>query len=127
MDHKKQHLKDTWKILKMVEVSKYLFWNIIIGAILVSFDKYLLIKFFITLGILAIFNLIQWVKIILGLVYLIKYKCQIFRHPLEKVSNYPVVNLTSRTGSIRMSGFRTSKADRNSKTDNINQRNSNAN
>ncbi len=72
---KNQKLKETWKIVKMIDVAKFAFWNIIIGAALILFDSFLIIKFFITLGLLVLFTLILAVKMVIGLAYLIKYKC----------------------------------------------------
>jgi hypothetical protein len=68
-------LKETWKIVKMIEVAKFAFWNVTIGVILILFDSFLLIKFFMTLSLLVIFTLILAIKMVIGLGYLIKYKC----------------------------------------------------
>ena len=68
-------LKDTWKIVKMIDVVKFFLWNTIIGSLFIVFDEYLLIKFFVTLFLLILFTLIQVIKIIIGMVYLVKYKC----------------------------------------------------
>ena len=59
----------------MIDVAKFFLWNVVIGSLLLIFDAYLLIKFFITLALLIVFTLIQVVKIIVGMVYLVKYKC----------------------------------------------------
>ena len=72
---KNAKLKDTWKIVKMMDVAKFFFWNIIIGSLFIVFDSYLLIKFLVTLILLVLFTLIQAIKIIIGIVYLIKYRC----------------------------------------------------
>ena len=72
---KNQKLKETWKIIKMIEVAKFLFWNVIIGTALLLFDSFLIIKFFVTLSLLVLFTLVLAVKMIIGLTYLIRYKC----------------------------------------------------
>jgi len=72
---KNAKLKDTWKMVKMIDVAKFFFWNIIIGSLFIVFDSYLLIKFLVTLGLLILFTAIQAVKIIIGIVYMVKYKC----------------------------------------------------
>ena len=72
---KNAHLKDTWKIVKMVDVAKFFTWNIIVGTLFIVFDQYLIIKFFVTLCLLMLFILVQLIKIIIGIIYLIKYKC----------------------------------------------------
>ena len=72
---KNAKLKQTWKIVKMIDVAKFFIWNIIFGTIFLVFDTYILIKFFITLFLLVLFTAIQAVKIVVGVSYLIKYKC----------------------------------------------------
>jgi hypothetical protein len=59
----------------MIDVAKFFIWNIIFGTIFLVFDSYILIKFFITLFLLVLFTFIQAIKIIIGISYLIKYKC----------------------------------------------------
>lgn len=76
---KNAKLKDTWKIVKMIDVAKFTFWNVVVGVTLVLFDSYLVIKFFLTLGLLVLFTLILAIKMVIGLGYLIKYKCIISR------------------------------------------------
>lgn len=76
---KNTKLKETWKIVKMIDVAKFTFWNITIGVTLILFDSYLIIKFFITLGLLVLFTFILSIKMVIGLSYLIKYKCIISR------------------------------------------------
>lgn len=78
----------------MIDVAKFLFWNLLIGVVLIVFDGYLIIKFFITLSLLCIFTLIQAIKMIIGLVYLIKYKCIISRkQETVPASERPEMNL----------------------------------
>lgn len=74
---KNAKLKDTWKVVKMIDVAKFLIWNIIIGVTLIIFDGYLIIKFFVTLSLLCLFSFVQAFKMFIGLIYLIKYKCYI--------------------------------------------------
>jgi len=59
----------------MIDVAKFFIWNIIFGTIFLVFDSYILIKFFITLFLLVLFTFIQAIKIIIGVSYLINYKC----------------------------------------------------
>ena len=59
----------------MIDVAKFFFWNILVGTLFIVFDAYLIIKFFVTLSLLMIFILVQIIKIIIGIVYLVKYKC----------------------------------------------------
>ena len=59
----------------MIDVAKFFTWNIIIGTVLIIFDSFLIIKFFITLALLVIFTFIQMIKMVIGVSYMIKYKC----------------------------------------------------
>lgn len=59
----------------MIDVAKFFFWNIVVGTLFIVFDAYLLIKFFVTLALLMLFILVQIIKIIIGVIYLVKYKC----------------------------------------------------
>lgn len=71
---KNAKLKETWKVVKMIDVAKFFIWNIIVGTIFLVFDGYIIIKFFITLFLLILFTAIQAVKIIIGVCYLVKYR-----------------------------------------------------
>lgn len=71
---KNAKLKETWKVVKMIDVAKFLVWNIIIGVTLIVFDGYLIIKFFALLSMLCLFTFVLAFKMVIGLVYLIKYK-----------------------------------------------------
>ena len=72
---KNANLKDTWKIVKMIDVAKFFLWNVVLGTLFIVFDSYLIIKFFVTLILLMLFTFIQVIKIIIGMCYIIKYKC----------------------------------------------------
>jgi chitin synthase len=71
---KNAKLKDTWKIVKMIDVAKFFIWNVLVGVIFIIFDGYLIIKFFLSLILLMLFTFIQAIKIFIGVSYLIKYK-----------------------------------------------------
>jgi hypothetical protein len=58
----------------MIDVAKFIVWNMIVGVIMITFDKYLLIKFFLTLGLLILFTFILAIKMFIGVCYLIKYR-----------------------------------------------------
>ena len=83
---------DTWKTVKIIYVFKYIFWNIIIGAALLvstspivvdelTFEEYqdevaasYVRKFFVTFGLIGIIFVTFMIKILLGLLYSIKYR-----------------------------------------------------
>lgn len=75
-------LKDTWRIIKLMDVSKYFFWNVVVGVILIILHGYILIKFFAILFLLVIFIIIELVKIVPVLIYTISYKCSLRSNPL---------------------------------------------
>ena len=72
---KNAHLKETWKVVKMIDVAKFVFWNGVIGFGSLFVDAYLLVKFFLMLSILCLFILVLGVKMFIGMIYLCKYKC----------------------------------------------------
>ena len=80
---KNQKIKESWKIVKMIDVAKYLIWNMILGAILIYLQSILLVKFFVTLILLFMFSVLSVAKWIPGLVYIIKYKMNEKEHTLE--------------------------------------------
>lgn len=67
-------LKDTWKLIKFVHVAKYVFWNIIVGVIILSLGSSYTPRFFITIIMIAIMGSSLALKIVVGIVYMIKYK-----------------------------------------------------
>jgi chitin synthase len=75
INSKHNHLKDSWKILKYIHVFKFVFWNIIVGILLLSFGSNYYSRFFITLGIVAILSLTLIIKIICAVFYFIGYRC----------------------------------------------------
>ena len=76
-------LKESWKIVKMIEVTKYITWNVICSALLLVTHEYLLVKFFFILFLLGMFIIIQTIRIIPVLGYYISYKCRLRSRPLE--------------------------------------------
>ncbi len=67
-------LKDSWKLIKFVHVSKYVFWNIILSVVLLSLGSSYAPRFFITLIIVCLMGSSLGIKIIIGMLYVIKYK-----------------------------------------------------
>jgi hypothetical protein len=76
-------LKETWSVIKMIDLGKYFFWNVVLGATLLVFHSIILVKFFMLLTLLFLFSLISIIKWIPGLVYIIKYKCLMRNNQLE--------------------------------------------
>lgn len=68
--------------MKMIDVAKYLIWNMIAGVILIYLQSILLVKFFVTLILLFLFTVLSVIKWIPGLVYIIQYKMNKKENPL---------------------------------------------
>ena len=69
-----------------MHVSKYVFWNILTASILLSFGNENESRFYMTYIIMVILVFTLFMKIFLGTIYLIKYKCmdkQIRRNPID--------------------------------------------
>lgn len=75
-------LKETWKILKLMDVSKYFLWNSIFGVTLIILHQYILIKFFAIEFLLLFFIIIELIKIVPVLIYTFSYKCSLRSNPL---------------------------------------------
>lgn len=67
-------LKDSWRLIKFVHVAKYAIWNMIVGTILLSFGSSYTPRFFITIIMIGIMGSSLSLKIIVSIVYMIKYK-----------------------------------------------------
>lgn len=67
-------LKDSWKLIKFVHVSKYVIWNIIMSVVILSLGSSYTPRFFITLIVIILMATSLSVKIIVGMLYMIKYK-----------------------------------------------------
>lgn len=71
---KNKNLVDSWKLIKMVHVAKYVFWNIVVGVILLSLGSSYVPRFFITFIIVILMASTMGIKILVAVIYLIKYK-----------------------------------------------------
>ena len=71
---KNKDLKDSWRLIKMVHVAKYVFWNIVFGVILLSFGSSYVPRFYITFGIVILMAFSIGIKIFVAVIYLIGYK-----------------------------------------------------
>lgn len=88
-------MKQSWKSIKIIHVAKYVFWNIVVGAAmlvvsspinlkgLITSEEYnsLLVdsyvrKFFMTFFLMVIIGGSLFLKIILGAMYSISYRCR---------------------------------------------------
>jgi len=67
----------------MIDVAKYLIWNIIVGVLLIFAQSILLVKFFVLLFLLFTFTALSLIKWVPGLIYIIQYKMHKKQFPLE--------------------------------------------
>lgn len=67
-------LTNSWRVFKFLHVSKYLGWNIVLSALLLSFGSAYTPRIFITIIIVTIMALSQSLKILIGCFYMITYK-----------------------------------------------------
>lgn len=75
-------LKETWKIIKLVDVSKYFIWNVLMGVLLIALHGYILIKFFAIFFLTASFVIIELIRTVPVLISTISYKCSLRSNPL---------------------------------------------
>jgi hypothetical protein len=71
---KRSKLQESWKKIKLIHVSKYVFWNIISSAILLSLASSYTSKFVAWFIIVLLIGTCLSFKIIISLFYNIKYK-----------------------------------------------------
>ena len=73
---KNANLKDSWKLIKFVHVAKYVIWNIIVAAILLTLGSMYTYRFYVTLVMVGLIAFSLGVKVILGVIYMIFHKCK---------------------------------------------------
>ena len=93
---KNANLKDAWKVLKFVHVSKYVIWNVILSAVLLTLGGSYVPRFFVTFGIMILIGVTMSVKVIVGLFYLLAYWCR----TVSFSKKTPVLNTESRIDKL---------------------------
>jgi chitin synthase len=68
-------LLDSWKLIKMVHVGKYVIWNVILAAVLLTLGAGYEFRFYITLVLVSMIAVSLSVKVIVGIFYMLAYKC----------------------------------------------------
>lgn len=86
-------LKNSWKLTKYFHVTKYLLWNVVISAILLSFGSEYTSEFIITIIAVVLMGFSLSIKILLAVIYMVSYKlktCRIYetteRRPRREMS-----------------------------------------
>lgn len=67
-------LKNKWYLIKMVYVGKFILWNIVLSAALLSLGSSYKIRFFITIIMVSVIGFMLIIKIIIAVGYLINYR-----------------------------------------------------
>jgi hypothetical protein len=65
---------DDWKKIKLIHVSKFIFWNAAVAFVLLLFGSDYLIKFWVTFSIMIALLLTLGLKVFIGSIYLITYR-----------------------------------------------------
>lgn len=71
---KEDNLAACWKTLKYIQVYKFIFWNTIVGFVIISFGSDYIPRFFISLILAIILVATILFKIIIGMGYMIMYR-----------------------------------------------------
>lgn len=74
--HKKE-MMDDWKKIKLIHVSKFVLYNIVIAFLLLLFGDMYVVRFGITFGIMILIGVTQLLKVIPGSIYLLLYRCRL--------------------------------------------------
>lgn len=70
-----KNLQDSWKLIKMVHLAKYVIWNIILATVLLTLGAGYEYRFFISLILVAMIAVTLSVKVVIGVAYMLAYKC----------------------------------------------------
>ena len=66
-------LQETWSVIRLLHVGKYLLWNIIAGILLLTLGSEYISRFIVTFVIMLILGITLFVKTAIGMYYLIVY------------------------------------------------------
>ena len=88
-------LSDSWRLIKFVHVAKYVIWNIILAAVLLTLGSTYVNRFWVTFGMVCLIGASLAVKVFIGVFYMLKYRCI---GPSK--GDYPSVKVTSRINAI---------------------------
>ena len=66
--------EEIWKKIKLIILAKFVFWNAVITVVLISFANDEEVRFYLTFAIMGIIVLTILIKVLVGTVYLVKYR-----------------------------------------------------
>ena len=73
---KNANLKDSWRLIKFVHVAKYVIWNILLSALLLTLGASYGPRFFVTVIMIVIIGVSMSLKITVAVIYMFIYKCK---------------------------------------------------
>ena len=73
---KNANLKDSWKMVKFVHVAKYVIWNVVLSAVLLTLGSSYVPRFWVTFGMVCLIGATMAIKVFIGILYMIYYKCK---------------------------------------------------
>ncbi len=68
-------MMDDWKKIKLIHVSKFVLYNVIVAFILILEGDNYVLRFWMTFSIMILLGVTLFFKVFLGAIYLIGYKC----------------------------------------------------
>jgi len=83
-------------LLKFVHVTKYVIWNILLASVLLTLGSSYTARFFVTIGMVILIGISMSVKVFVGVIYMLYYKCKSFSFSKKK----PNANTSSSIGKI---------------------------
>lgn len=81
---KNANLKGGWKLLKFVHVTKYVIWNILLASVLLTLGSSYTARFFVTIGMVILIGMSMSIKVFVGVIYMLYYRCKSFSFSKKK-------------------------------------------
>ena len=66
-------IQETWSVIRLLHVGKYMFWNIVVGLVLLTLGADYVSRFTITFLIMMILGITLLIKVGIGIYYLCSY------------------------------------------------------
>ena len=68
-------LLSSWKLIKLIHVAKFVIWNTIVASVLVTLGSDPQMRFWVTFVLVCIITSTQSIKVLIGMLYMLYYKC----------------------------------------------------
>lgn len=69
-------MKGSWRLIKFVHVAKYVIWNIIVSAILLTLGASYAPRFFVTIIMVVLIGFTMLIKVLIAVAYMFSYWCR---------------------------------------------------